>query len=483
MKLASTGIAGLDAILDGGLPCGRLHLVEGPPGVGKTTIGLQFVLEGLRRGERCLYVTFGESGMELADVAASHGWSLEGLAVHDHPGEIAGALTEPQTVFHPAEVELTDAAHALRKSVERVRPQRAVLDGLSELRLLSGDPLNFRHQMLLLKRLFAEIECTLLLLHDRDELSQRAGLRTIVHGVIQVDQRTPDFGPQSRRVQVLKMRGRAVHSGYHDCRIVTGGMEVFPRLAAAEHRREVAPETASSGVAALDALLGGGLSRGTSCVLVGPAGVGKSTFAAQFAVAAADRGEPGAIYLFEESVNTFLTRCDGLGLPMRAHRADGRIGIRPVDLNEFMLGEFISMVMEDVARGARLVVIDSLTGYIKAMAQEPVLVLSELISFLGQQGVVTLLVVGQHGLGFAGAEASVDLSYLGDAVLMFRYYELAGEVRKAVSAFKKRTGPHETTLRDFRLGASGIVIGEPLTRFGGALAGMPLRESAPRGEE
>ncbi len=483
MELASTGIAGLDIILDGGLPPGRMHLIEGPPGVGKTTLGLQFVLEGVRRGERCLYVTFGESESELEDVAASHGWSLEGLAVHDHPAEIAGALTEPQTVFHPAEVELTDAARALEASVERVRPQRAVLDGLSELRLLSGDPLNFRHQLMLLKRLFTEGGCTLLLLHDRDELSQRAGLRTIAHGIIQIDQVTPDFGPQSRRLQVLKMRGQAYHSGYHDCRIVTGGMEIYPRLVAAEHRQDVAPEVASSGVAALDALLGGGLSRGTSCILVGPAGVGKSTFAAQFAAAAADRGEAATIYLFEESVNTFLIRADGLGLPIRAHLAGGRIGIRPVDLHEFMLGEFIALVREDVARGARLVVIDSLTGYIKAMTQEPVLMLSELFSFLGQQGVVTLLVIGEHGLGFANLAAGADLSYLGDAVLMFRYYELAGEVRKAVSVFKKRTGPHETTLRDFRLGASGIVIGEPLTRFGGALAGMPLREGEPRGEE
>jgi circadian clock protein KaiC len=477
MELVSTGIAGLDSILGGGLPRGRLHLIEGPPGVGKTTLGLQFALAGGRDGERCLYVTFGETKEELEDVAASHGWSLDGLEIHDHPAEIEATLADPQTVFHPAEVELTDAARILGEHIARIRPQRAVIDGLAELRLLAGDALDFRHQIMLLRRLFGQTDCTLLLLHDRSVLTERAGLRTLAFGVIELAQKTPAFGPQHRHLQVLKMRGRSFHSGYHDCRIVSGGMQVFPRLVAAEHRRDVPAGVASSGLPALDALLGGGLSRGTSCVLVGPAGVGKSTCALQFAVAAAERGEQAAIYLFEESRNVLLTRAESLGLPVAKHLASGRIRICPVSLGEFMPGEFISMVKENVSAGARLIIIDSLTGYART-TEDHVLMLSELLSYLGQQGVVSLLVVGQHGLGFPAAAAPIDLSYLADAVLMFRYYEAAGEVRKAISAFKKRTGPHETTLRDFRLGASGILIGEPLTQFHGILTGVPVRAGA-----
>lgn len=475
MELISTGIAGLDSILGGGLPRGRLHLVEGPPGIGKTTLGLQFVLSGMRHGERALYVTFCETGADLKDVASAHGWSLDGLVIHDHPAEIEPLLAEPQTVFHPSEVELTDALRTLQEVVKNVRPQRAVVDGLSELRLLSGDALDFRHQIMLLRHLFENRGCTVLLLHDRDEISKQAGLRTIAHGVVQLDRQIPTFGPQLRRLQVLKMRGMAFHCGYHDCNIVTGGLKVFPRLVAAEHRHEVEPGTASSNLPALDALLGGGLSRGTSCILLGPAGVGKSTCAAQFVVASAARGERAAIYLFEESVNVLLTRTDGLGLPVRTHRDAGRIRIRPVTIGEFTPGEFIAMVRADVEDGARMVVIDSLTGYLITMSEDRLLLLSELLSYLGQQGVVSLLVVGQHGLGLLGTLSQVDLSYLADAVLMFRYYEFAGELRKAISIFKKRTGQHETTLRDFKLGPEGIIIGEPLTRFRGILTGTPVQ--------
>lgn len=390
------------------------------------------------------------------------------------------ALANPQTVFHPAEVELDDAGRVLKEGIARVRPQRAVIDGLSELRLLSGDPLDFRHQMMLLKNLFGGQECTLLLLHDRNTIAEQASLRTLAYGVIQLDQKTPEFGPQHRRLQVLKMRGRSYHSGYHDCRIISGGMQVFPRLVAAEHRQDVPAGTASSGVPEMDAMLGGGLSRGTSCIFVGPAGVGKSTCALQFAIAAAERGETAALYLFEENRNVLLRRAEGLGLPLDKHVASGRIRIRPVNLGEFMPGEFITIVREDVADGAELVIVDSLTGYAHAM-DDHVFLLSELLSYLGQQGVVSLLVVGQHGLGFSPASPSIDISYLADAVLMFRYYEFAGEVRKAVSVFKKRTGPHDTTLRDFRLGATGIIIGEPLTEFQGILTGTPLRAGAHSG--
>jgi circadian clock protein KaiC len=475
MELVSTGIAGLDSILGGGLPRGRLHLIEGPPGVGKSTLGLEFVLAGVRNGERCFYVTFGETRVELEDVAASHGWSLDGLDTHDHPAEIEATLADPQTVFHPAEVELTDAARVLKEGIERLRPRRAVIDSLSELRLLSGAALDFRHQIMLLRRQFARLDCTLLLLHDRNSVAEVAGLRSLAYGVIELDYEVPAFGPQRRRLQVLKMRARPFHSGYHDCRIVTGGMQVFPRLVAAEHRRHVPAGEASSGLPALDALLGGGLSRGTSCILVGPAGVGKSTCALQFAVAAAERGEQAAIYLFEESRNVLLARAESLGLPVRRHLDSGRIQIRPINLGEFMPGEFISTVTQDVMGGAKVVIVDSLTGYARAM-DDHVTLLSELLSYLGQQGVVSLLVVGQHGLGFPEFPAQVDLSYLADSVLMFRYYEFAGEVRKAISAFKKRTGPHETALRDLRLGASGIMIGEPLTQFHGILTGTAFQD-------
>lgn len=481
MDVIPTGIAGLDAILRGGLPSRRSHLIEGCPGMGKTTLGLQFLLEGARLGEPCLYVTFGETREEIADVAKTHGWSVDRIAIYDHPTQSDSNLAEPQTVFQSSEVEATETAQTLREVVERVRPRRAVIDGMTELRLLFGDPLNFRHHIMLLKQLFAELDCTLLLLHDCAEPASESGLRTLVYGVIELEVETPNFGPQRRRIRVLKMRGVSFHSGYHDCRIIAGGLEVFPRLVAAEHRHPVVQDTVPSGLPRLDAMLGGGLARGTSTILMGPAGTGKSTFATQYALAAARRGERSDFYLFEESMHVFLARAASLGLSVDDAIAAGRINLYPVDYGEYLPGELMVKVMGAVEEGTRIVVIDSLSGYLNAMPEERsiLLMLSELLSYLGQAGVLTFLIVGQHGLGFTPTQNIVDLSYLADNVLVLRYFEYGGVVRKAISCFKKRTGGHETSIRDVCFDAHGITIGEPLTHFRGILTGVPVRDPKP----
>jgi circadian clock protein KaiC len=480
---AGTGIEGLDHILGGGLPRARLYLVNGDPGAGKTTLALQFLLEGVRRGEPVLYVTFSETEGELREVAASHGWSLEGLTVCDMSASEESLRAETQyTLFYPSEVELGETTKAVMAEAERVQPMRAVFDSLSEVRLLARDSLRYRRQILALKQFFTGRRCTVMLLDDRVPEAGDLQLASLAHGVLLLEQRSPEYGGARRRLCVAKMRALPFRSGYHDFDIRTGGIIVYPRLVAAEHHRDFVRERVSSGVPELDVLLGGGLDRGTSTLILGPAGVGKSTLATQFAVATAARGERAAVFTFEENLQAFLARAETTGLDAREHLQAGRLLVRSVDPAELTPGEFSHGVCQAVERDqALLVVIDSLNGYLNAMADERFLSahLHELLAYLNQQGVVTLLVMGQHGLVGTGMQAPVDLSYLSDATVLLRYFESQGRVRRAISMIKKRTGPHELTIRDLRIGAGGLRLGQPLQNFQGVLTGTPTYYSGP----
>ncbi len=473
---ASTGIAGLDDVLRGGFPANCLNLVEGSPGTGKTTLALQFLLEGVRRNETVLYVTLSETIAELKSVAQSHGWSLDGVLLSElAPHEESLKPEEQYTVFHPSEVELGETIWAVLEEVERTKPSRVVFDSLAELRLLARDMLRYRRQILGLKQFFAGRHCTVLLLDSMDAPGN--GLESICHSVTLLEQLSPQYGSsERRRLRVIKLRGSSYRGGYHDFTIRTGGITVFPSLIAAEHATEVAPGQVSSGVAELDQLIGGGLDRSTSTLLMGPAGVGKSALATQYALSAAERGENVAIYIFDESVATFLNRAQGLRMDITPAVENGRITLTRLDPAQLSPGEFDALVRRAVEENnSRLVVIDSLNGYLNAMAEEHLILLQlhELLTYLGQMGVLTIMTIAQHGVIGDRIQAPVDVSYLADSIIMLRYFEAAGEIRQAISVVKRRGGPHERTIRELRLGP-GVRVGEPLHQFRGVLSGTPV---------
>jgi circadian clock protein KaiC len=473
----ATGIAGLDHILNGGFTAHRIYLVEGDPGAGKTTLALQFLIEGRRAGESVLYVSLSETNEELEQVARSHGWSLEGI--HTHELMALSEAVRPETrsrLFHPSDVELADTMRAILSEVERRKPTRVVLDSLSEMRLLAQDRLRYRREVLALKQFFIGRNCTVLLLDDRTAADNDLQLHSLAHGVLTLQHLAQEYGAERRRLRVMKMRGSPFRGGYHDFLIRTGGLEVFPRLVAAEHHGEVAPQPLQSGIAALDALLGGGLDRGTSALLMGPAGAGKSSIAVQFAVAAAKRGERSAIFAFDEGRATLLKRSAGLGMDLREPLESGRVRVQQIDPAELSPGEFTQRIRRAVERdGVRIVVIDSLNGYMNAMPEERYLTvqLHELLTYLGQRGVVTLMVVAQMGLLGHGMQTPIDASYLADTVIALRYFEAAGQIRRAVSVIKKRSGFHEDTLREMTLGAGGLRVGQPLSEYHGVFSGIP----------
>lgn len=475
----ATGIEGFDAVLCGGFTPDRMYLIEGDPGSGKTTLALRFLLEGAARGEPVLYVTLSETREELDGVARSHGWSLDGIQLLELVVSEESLDPDAQlTMFHPSEVELSETTRAVLAEVERTKPRRVVFDSLSEMRLLAQNPLRYRRQILALKQFFIGRSCTVLLLDDRTSEAADLQLQSIAHGVVSLEQLAPEYGAERRRLRVVKMRGVRYRGGYHDFTIEKGGLCVYPRLVAAQHHQVFIREPITSGVPELDALLGGGLDRGTSTLLMGPAGSGKSTIAAQYAAAAAARGEAAAIFTFDETVGTLLVRTAALGLPLQEHMDAGRLAVQQIDPAELSPGEFSHVVRRAVEPGdrpgARVVVIDSLNGYLNAMPDERFLTiqLHELLTYLAQQGVVTLLLMAQHGL--IGTMASpVDASYLADSVLLLRYYEAEGRVRKAVSVLKKRSGTHEDTIREISLGPGGVRVGPPLREFRGILTGVP----------
>jgi circadian clock protein KaiC len=472
----ATGVPGLDDVLGGGFTPNRLYLVEGNPGSGKTTLALNCLLEGVRRGERGLYVTLSETTAELAAVAASHHWTLDGIDVLELVAPESELEPDNQNaMFQPSEVELGVTTKAVLAAVERIRPRRVVIDSLSEMRLLAQSPLRYRRQVLALKQYFIGRACTVFLLDDLTSESDDVQLQSIAHGVVSLEQLSPEYGAERRRLRVTKLRGQKYRGGYHDFVIQTGGLDVFPRLVAGEHARGRKRGVLRSGNAQLDELLGGGLPYGTSAVLLGPAGSGKSTLAIQYARAAAARGERAVVFAFDERVETVLDRTDGLGMGLAAFIESGHIAIQPIDTAELSPGEFAHKVRRAAEGGAKVVVIDSLNGYLNAMPEERFLTsqLHELLTFLGHKGVVTFLLVAQHGL-IGQMDTPVDTTYLADAVILFRYFEAMGEVRQALSVVKKRSGRHERTIRELSLGESGVRLGEPLREFQGVLTGVPV---------
>jgi circadian clock protein KaiC len=476
-SLVTTGVPGLDSIVGGGLPRNRLYLVQGDPGAGKTTLALQMLLEGERLGERGLYVTLSESESELNAVAHSHGWSLERVGIYELSAADGGTSEdEENTLYVPAEVELGERIQALLAEVDRVRPARIVIDSCSELRLLAQSPLRFRRQVLALKAELVRRGCTIVLLDNPSSDGGNELLQSLVHGVIHMEQLSPLYGAERRRLRVTKLREVAFRGGYHDLCIKHTGIEVFPRLVAAEHHEAFSRELVSSGLAELDSLLGGGPERGTSALIVGPSGSGKSALAIQYSVAAAKRGERAAIFTFDEGYGTLMARSASIGMDLAEHTASGVLSVQQVDPAELSPGQFVATVRDMVDKqGARVLVIDSLNGYLHAMPEEKFLLvqLHELLSYLRQRGVLCIMVVVQHGF-FGDTMAPVDVSYLADSVLLTRYFEAAGRVRKALSVVKKRAGRHENTIREFSVGPSGIVVGPALTQFHGVLTGVPI---------
>jgi circadian clock protein KaiC len=473
---AGSGIVGLDDVINGGFPRQHLYLVEGQPGSGKTTLALQFLLEGVRLGEPVLYITLSETSQELRYVAQSHGWKLDGVELVELGWFEERNSPEAQyTIFAPSEVELGDTMSEIRAAVERVRPTRVVFDSLSEMRLLERDPLRFRREVLGLKQFFAQRGATVLLLDDRTGDHLDLQLQSLVHGVISLERLATEFGAERRRMIVKKLRASRFRGGYHDYRIQTGGLQVYPRLVASEHRATIPHGSLLSGVGNLDDLLGGGLDRGTSTVILGPAGCGKSTIAAMYGLAAATKEERVAIFLFDENLGTLIARCEGLGMPMAENIASGNVTVQQIDPAEMSPGEFTQAVRDAVEkRGVRLVVLDSLNGLINAMPEEKLVLtqLHELLSYLNQVGVTTVITIPQHGL--VGTMVSqADISYLADSVLLLRYFEAAGAVRQAISVLKRRTGPHERTIREFQIGPGGVLVGAPLHSFHGVLTGVP----------
>lgn len=473
-----TGIPGFDSILNGGLLPNRLYLVDGNPGSGKTTFALQYLLEGRRAGEKCLYITLSETKEELTAGAASHGWSLDGIEIVELISQEKDLDGESQvTMYSPSEVELNETTERILQAVESFNPSRVAFDSLSEVRLLAQNSLRYRRQILALKQFFIGRNCTVVLLDDCTSEGPDLQLQSIAHGVINLEQLAPVYGAERRRLRVLKLRGAAYRGGYHDFAIRTGGLAVFPRLVAAEHSEEFASERIKSGVTALDTLLGGGPDRGTSTLLMGPAGCGKSTIAVQYAVAAAERGDHAVIFAFDESLATLKARTKALGITIQEGTAGRQVDLQQIDPAELSPGEFVSRVRETVERDrARVVVIDSLNGYLNAMPEEHFLTvqLHELLSYLGRQGVTTLMVVAQHGLMGIAMPAPVDVSYLADSVILLRYFEYAGKVKKAISVVKKRSGAHEESIRELKFGEKGIQLSEPLSQYRGILSGIPV---------
>jgi circadian clock protein KaiC len=480
----SIGVQGLDDVLLGGLNPNRIYLLEGDPGTGKTTLALQFMLEGVRAGQKCLYVTLSETAEELRSVARSHGWSLDAITIFElTPPEANFAADQYYTLLHPSEVELSETIKLILDRIEELQPDRVAFDSLAEIRLLAQDPLRYRRQVLALKQFFAGRQSTALLLDDLTSRSHELQVHSITHGVIVLERTAREYGAERRRIQVTKMRGTNFRGGYHDVVIATGGLAVFPRISVEEGSGALAGQQVSAGVPALDALLGDGVHRGTSMLLMGPAGSGKSSLSTQYALAALQRGEPASIYTFDESRGTLLERSSGLGMDLDPYLASGQLIIEAVNAAEASPGQFAHRVRDRVEKNPRgVVVIDSMNSYMNAMPAEQFLVMQmhELLAYLNSKGMLSILVMAQQGL-IGQMQSPIDLSFLTDTVVLLRYFEFHGAVKKAISVIKKRSGPHEETIREFRLGPNGVIVGDPLSAFQGVLTGVPtyFGESAP----
>ncbi len=484
MQRAKTGIPGLDYILHGGLIADRLYLLDGHPGAGKTTAALQFLLEGMRSNQRCMYVTLSETREELTAGAQSHGWDIGGIEIVEMVADEADLDGETElTMLHPSEVELSETTRRVLDAVRQSNPERLVFDSLSELRLLAQSSLRYRRQILALKQFFVGRRCTVVMLDDRTAEGPDLQLHSIAHGVISLDFTSPPYGRAQREVQVLKFRGSDFASGFHDFVITRGGLHVFPRLIAAHHGASFRRGLIASGVRELDALMGGGVERGTSTLLAGPPGCGKSSIALQYAVATAQRGEHAAIFMFDETKAALLARSSGMGLKIPEGRGPGELLLCQINPVEMSPGEFTQAVRESVERDqARVVIIDSLNGYLNSMPQNNFLTaqLHELLSYLNNHGVATFLVVAQSGLIGSNMASPVEASYLADSVVLLRYFEYGGMVKKAISVLKKRTGAHEESIRELRLDEAGIHLSQPLLQLRGVLTGVPAEVLPPQ---
>ncbi|HUQ84557.1 MAG TPA: ATPase domain-containing protein [Gemmatimonadaceae bacterium] len=475
-----TGIAGLDEILGGGIPAHRLHLIDGEPGTGKTTLALQFLLAGRDAGDRCLYVTLSETAEELRASSESHGWSLEGIEVFELASAAGEDGEDAYTLFHPAEVELQQTVGAVLEAVERYQPSRVVFDSLSEMRMLARDALRFRRQILALKQFFTGRDCTVLVLDDRTGPEGDLQLQSLAHGVIALERMPMEYGAERRRLHVKKLRGAVFAGGFHDFRINTGGLAVYPRLHHTSPGGDemIVGRPVSSGSEEMDALLGGGLARGTSTLITGAAGTGKSVLSMQFARSVVEHGERAAVYMFDERMATARTRLQGIWPDVSDPTFGGKLLMRQVEPTEMPPGEFTAMVTQAVEDGVSLIVLDSLNGYMQAMPSERLLGIHvhEMLSFLASRGVTTVMTLVQRGVFGTPVDEAAEVSYLADTVVLLRYFEHAGAVRQAVSIVKKRTGPHERTIRECRVQVGGFRVGEPLTAFQGVLTGVPVYE-------
>lgn len=473
---ASMGIEGLDDILMGGLERDRVYLLEGSPGTGKTTAAISFLRAGARLGESTLYITLSETEAELRATAESHGWQLKGVEVFELvPPESLLDEEHQQSLLYSSDLELGETTRMIFEAVERTKPRRVVIDSLSEIRLLAQSSLRYRRQVLALKHYFARHGATVLLLDDLTTDSLDKTVHSVAHGVIRVEELSPEYGAERRRVRVIKYRARKFRGGFHDFTIRTGGLEVYPRLVSAEHRRSFTRDRLGSGVEGLDLILGGGVERGSSCLILGPAGTGKSLMAIHFIASAIQRGEKAALFAFDEELGLLFDRTLGIGIDLKAMVDSGGLLIQQVDAAELSPGEFTAQVRDCVdAKGIKTVVIDSLNGYQAAMPEESFLLLHihELLQYLNRQGATTFLTVAQHGL-VGDMKAPVDVTYLADTVILLRYFEALGEVRRALSVIKKRAGAHEKTIREFDISDKGLVVGPPLKNFQGVLRGVP----------
>ncbi|MDJ0277594.1 ATPase domain-containing protein [Sphingomonas sp. 2R-10] len=476
-KDAATGIAGLDDVLGGGFDRARSFLLEGSPGTGKTTIAMQFLMTGAAAGERCLYVTLSETEDELRASATSHGWDLSGIEVYELiPPENLFDEDQQQSLLYSSDLELGETTRRVFEVFERVQPDRVVLDSLSEIRLLAQSSLRYRRQILALKHYFAKSNATVLMLDDLTTDVNDKTVHSVAHGVIRLEELAPEYGAERRRVRVVKYRGRRFRGGFHDATIETGGVCVYPRLISAEHRREFDRYLMTTDSPEFNALLGGGIERGSSVLVLGPAGTGKSSIALTFVQTAVARGERAAMFVFDEEVGLLIQRARSFGIDLQGMLDSGALILEQVDAAELSPGEFSSRVRRCVEEhGARTVVIDSLNGYQAAMPGEQALVLHlhEVLQYLNRQGATTFLTVAQHGL-VGDMKTPVDVTYLADTVILLRYFEALGRVRRAISIVKKRTGPHENTIREYRISSDGITLGEPLTKFQGVLRGVPV---------
>lgn len=474
----STGVAGLDDILHGGWPTGHVYLIEGDPGSGKTTLGIQFLLTGLASDETALYITLAESRQELQAVADSHRFDISKMEIFEvQPPELDQKGADQYTVFHPSEVELVDVMQSILTRLEKTKASRIVFDSMSEIRMLARDPLRYRRQILSLKQFFVGRHSTVLLLDDRTGDRSDTQLQSICHGAIRMEALPREFGPQRRQIQILKLRASRFREGTHDYEIEQGGLQIFPRLISAEHRpANIDRSELPSGIAELDTLFGGGISRGSTSLFIGPAGCGKSTIATKFLQSAADRGERGLMFVCDETVESVLVRSRGLGIPLDKHCDKKTVHMQELHPADLSPGEFIARVRSDVEeKNCRVLIVDSLNGLLNAMQGEHAMLvqLHELLSYLSHMGVTTFMIMAQVGVVGTNMGSPIDVSYLADNVLLFRYFESQGGVRQAISVLKRRDGPHERTIRELRLSPQKIEVGAPLRQFEGILTGVP----------